>query len=90
MTPPDGRVAQMTAYHIDEGRIALGGPDGGEMTDQPDCGTDEPQPEAQSNRGRERAVEDRHGPRRTAKQDRLCERAVDRRVETHNGLIGLH
>ena len=34
--------AQMTAHHIDKERIALGRPDGGEMTCDPDQQTNQP------------------------------------------------
>ena len=77
----------MPAHHIDELRIALGGPDGGEVADDPEHEAGEPQPQAKAERGRERAVEDRDRARRAAEQDRLGQRAMDRRVEAGNGLV---
>ena len=46
------RVAQVPAHDIDEGGIALGGPDGGQMADQPDGTADDPEPQAQARRRR--------------------------------------
>ena len=39
--------AQMSAHHIDEGGIALGGPDGGHVADEPEDETRDPQPQSQ-------------------------------------------
>src|SRR5258708_4913474 len=52
-TSPDQmlRIAEMPAHHVDEGRIALGGPDGGEMADQPDETTDDPEAQAEADGG---------------------------------------
>ena len=72
------RVAQMPAHDVDEGRVALGGPDGGQMADQPDRSADDPEAQAKPDGGGERAVDDRDGARRAAEQDRLGERAMDR------------
>src|SRR6185312_17364881 len=74
-----GRIAQMPAHHIDEGGVALGGPDGGDVSDKPDEAAGDPEAKAQSDRRGERAVYDRYGPRRAAQQDRLGQRAVDGR-----------
>ena len=81
------RVAQVPAHHVDEGGIALGGPDRGEMADQPDHGADDPEAQAQADRGGERAVDDRDRARRAAEQDRLGQRAMDGRVEAGDGLV---
>jgi hypothetical protein len=35
------RIAKVAAHHVDEGGIAFGRPDGGEMADQPDEAADE-------------------------------------------------
>ena len=51
------------------------------MADQPDRSAGEPQPQAEADRGGERAVDDRDRARRAAQQDRLGERAMDRRLE---------
>src|ERR1700675_4825384 len=40
--------AQMAAHHIDEGGVALGGPDGGHVTDEPEDQTRDPQPQSKS------------------------------------------
>ena len=45
--------AQMSAHHIDEGGIALGGPDGGHVTDEPEDETRDPQPQSKSKGGRQ-------------------------------------
>ena len=80
----------MAAHHVDEGGIALGGPDGGEMADQPDGPADDPEAKAEAHGGRERPVDDRHSARRAAEQDRLCQRAVDRREVAADGLGLVH
>src|SRR5579883_1851346 len=84
------RVAQMAAHHVDEGGIALCGPHGGEMAQQPDRAADDPQTKAEANGCRERAVDDRDGARRAAEQDRFGQRAMNRRVEARDGRIVLH
>src|SRR5208283_5795291 len=45
------RVAEVPARHVHEGRVALGGPDGGEMASEPDRAADEPEPQTQAHRG---------------------------------------
>src|SRR5208282_3272317 len=57
------RVAKVAAHHVDEGGIALGGPDCGKMADQPDHPADDPEAQAKSDRGSQRAVDDRDGAR---------------------------
>src|SRR5713101_3167916 len=71
------RDAQMTAHHVDELRIALGGPDRGGLTENPEQETGEPQPQAETEGCGERAVENRDRARRAAEQDVLGERAVN-------------
>ena len=68
----------MTAHHVDELRIALGRPHGGEVADRPEAETDQPEPQAEAERRRQRAVEDGDGARRAAEQDVLGQRPVDR------------
>src|SRR6266852_6050470 len=68
---------QVSARHVDEGRIAFGGPDGGHVTDEPEDETRDPQPQSKSKGRRQRAVDDRDRSRRTAHQDRLGERAMN-------------
>src|SRR3954453_5280481 len=79
--------AQMSAHHIDEGGIALGGPDGGHVADEPEDETRDPQPQSKSKGGCQRAVDDRNRPRRTAHQDRLGERAVNGHDKTCDRVI---
>src|SRR5208282_2515986 len=70
MTPPSRdkvlRIAEVPTHHVDEGRIALGGPDRGEMADQPDGSADNPEAQAKPDGSGERAVDDRDRPGRTA------------------------
>ena len=73
--------AQVSAHDIDEVGIALGGPDGGHVADEPKEETRDPQAQSDAKCGRERAVEDRDGARRTAHQDRLGQRAMNGRDE---------
>src|SRR6266849_6788987 len=71
------RDAQMTAHHVDEQRIALGGPDRGGLTENPEQETGEPQPQAETERRRQGAVEDRDRARRAAEQNVFGERAMN-------------
>jgi hypothetical protein len=57
-------IAQVPAHDLDEGGVALGRPDRGEVADQPDRSSREPEPEAQSDRRGKRAVQDGDRPRR--------------------------
>src|SRR6266853_3381631 len=68
---------QMAAHHVDEQRIALGGPDGGGLTENPEQETGDPQPQAETERRRQGAVEDRDRARRAAEQDVLGKRAMN-------------
>src|SRR5216684_6632237 len=68
---------QMAAHHVDEQRIALGSPDGGGLTENPEQETGEPQPQAETERRRQGAIEDRDRARRAAEQDVLGERAMN-------------
>src|SRR6266851_9962089 len=74
--------AQMAAHHVDEQRIALRGPDRGGLTENPEQETGEPQPQAETERRRQGAVEDRDRARRAAEQDVFGERAVNRCCES--------
>ena len=51
------------------------------MADRPEHETDEPEPQAETERRSQRAVEDGDRPRRAAEQDRLGQRAMDGRGE---------
>src|SRR5579884_2532975 len=84
------RITEVPPHHVDEGRIALGGPDGGEMAEQPDRTADHPEAQAKTDRGGERAVDDRDRARRAAEQDRFGQRAMNRCVEAGDGRVLLH
>lgn len=71
----------MQAHHDDELWIALGRPDGGGVADSRDQRAGNPEPEAQRDRRRQRAVGDRDSARRPAHEDGVGERTVDRREE---------
>ena len=75
----------MPAHDIDELRIALRGPHRGGLTENPEQETGEPQPQAETERRRQGAVEDRDRARRATEQDRLGERAMHRHGEARNG-----
>src|SRR5260221_2020060 len=79
--------AQVSAHHIDEGGIALGGPDGGHVTDEPEDEPRDPGPQSKSKGGRQRAVDDRNRSRLTAYQDRLGERTVNGHDKTCDRVI---
>ena len=51
---------------------------------------DDPEAQAEADRGGERAVDDRDRARRAAEQDRFGQRAMDGRVEAGDGRIVLH
>ena len=44
------RVAQVPPHDIDEGGVAFSGPDRSQVPDQPDRGSDDPQPQAEADR----------------------------------------
>jgi hypothetical protein len=50
--------AQMAAHDLDEERISSRRPDGGQMTDRPEQDADDPEAEAEAERGGQRAVKD--------------------------------
>src|SRR3546814_3489542 len=84
--------AQMPAHDIDELRIALRGPYGRKMTGRPDCKSDQPKTQAETEGGRESAIEDRNRTRRAAEQDMFGQGAVHRHRTTRNlcSLVGRH
>jgi hypothetical protein len=84
------RIAEMPADDLDEGRVALSRPDGGEMTDEPDRGAGDSEAEAKPDCRSERAIDDRDGPRRAAEQDRFGQRAMDRGIVSCNGFGLVH
>jgi hypothetical protein len=79
--------AQVSAHDIDEGGIALGGPDGGHVADEPEDETRDPEPQSKSKGCRKRAVDDRDRSRRAAHQDWLSERAVNGHDKTCDWVI---
>src|SRR5579863_8217594 len=80
----------MPAHDVHEGGVALGGPDGSQMADQPDRSANKPKAQAKPDGRGKRAVNDRDRPRRAAEQDRLGERAMDWRIEAGNRLGLFH
>src|SRR5216684_2722480 len=78
---------QMAAHHVDELRIALGGPDGGGLTENSEQETGEPQPQAETKRRRQGAVENCDRARRAAEQDVLGERAMNGCCKSENPLL---
>ena len=64
-----------------EGGVLPGRVDSGAVTDEPDHETGDPELQAKSDRGGQRAVDDRDRARRAAEQDRLGQRAVQRHLE---------
>src|SRR5579863_2808415 len=53
--------AEMSTHNLDEVRIALGGPDGGHMADEPEQEASNPKAQTDSECGRQRAVENSDG-----------------------------
>src|SRR3546814_2178210 len=84
--------AQMPAHDIDELRIALRGPYGRKMTGRPDCKSDQPKTQAETEGGRESAIEDRNRTRRAAAQDMFGQGAVHRHRKTRHlrSMVGRH
>ena len=60
------RITEVPPHNVDEGGIALGGPDGGEMAQQPDRASDDPEAQAETDRSGKCAVDGRDGARRAA------------------------
>ena len=75
------RVAKMPPHHVNEGGIALGGPNCRQMAAQPDHRPDNPQTKAEADGGGERAIDDHDRPGRTAQEKRFRQRTMDRSVE---------
>src|SRR6516164_10276977 len=77
----------MTAHHVDEQRIALGGPDRGSLTENCNQQTGEPQAQAETERRRQGAVENCDRARRAAEQDVLGECPMDRYCKSNDPLF---
>ena len=73
---------EVPADDLDKVRVALGGPDGDHVANEPKQEAGDPQAQADAEGGCERAVNDGERPWRTAHQDRLGQRAMYRRDET--------
>src|SRR3546814_11928621 len=71
-------------------RSAPRGPDRELMADRPEREAGDQDPEAQSDGAGERSVDDGKAARRTAEQDGLTERAVDRRVIARDVVRTVH
>ena len=80
----------MTAHDVDELRVAFRRPHRREMSDRPHRETDQPQAQTEADGSRQCPVGDGDRARRAAEQDRLSQRAMDRRMESSDGLVGLH
>ena len=74
----------MTAHHVDELCIAFRSPDRGGMANHPEQKTRNQKPQSKRDRRGERAVGNGDSARRAAEQDRVAERAMDRRVKAGN------
>src|ERR1700722_1526552 len=72
---------EMSTHDLNEVRIALGGPDGGHVADEPKQEARDPKAQTDAECSRERAVDDGDGARRTAHQDRFGQRAMHGRDE---------
>lgn len=79
----------MPATNFDEERVPLRGPDRQKMPDGPDEDADQPEAQAEANGTGQRSVQDRNGPRRSAQQDLLGQRPVDRHGKAGNGIEAL-
>ena len=77
----------MPLHHLDELRIALCGPDRCGMANRPDDKARNPEPQAEPDGRRKRAIGDGDRARRSAEQDRLGQRPMHRRVESHHGFM---
>src|SRR5258705_3934554 len=69
---------KVSSNDFDEVRVALGGPDGSHVADEPEQEARDPKPQTNAERGGQCAVDDGDRPRSTAHQDRFCQRTMDR------------
>ena len=81
---------KVPAHHVDELRIALGGPHGGGVPEQSQQDSSDPHPKTEAKRGSQGAVEDRDRTRRAAEQDRFGQGAVHRHTEARDWLGCFH
>ena len=73
---------EVPANDLDEVRIALGGPDGGHVADEPKEEARDPKAQTDAECSRERAVENSDGAWRSTHQDRFGQRAMHGRDES--------
>src|SRR5690606_15896055 len=84
-------VLDVPSKDLHELRIDARTPRRQRMADDPKHHAGNPQLQAQPDSGGQRAVGDRHGARRTAQQDRLGQRAMQRHLEAvREGVRGTH
>src|SRR5258705_3601467 len=69
---------KVSSNDFDEVRVALGGPDGSDVADEPEQEARDPKPQTNTESGGQCAVDDGDRPRSTAHQDRFCQRTMDR------------
>lgn len=69
-------------------RVALRGEDGYRMSHRPESDAGDPELEPDAERGRDRAVDNRHGARSAAEQNRLGERPMQRDFEAVDRAAG--
>src|SRR6516225_10741669 len=80
-------IAQVPPHDVDELRVALCCPDRRQMTDRPQHEAGDPKAQSQSDSSCQGAVGDRNRAWRAAKQDWLCQGAMDRRLEPRNWIV---
>src|SRR5262249_13527257 len=69
---------EVSTYDLDKVGIALGGPHGRHVTDEPEQKACDPEAQTDAECGGQCPVENRDRTRRAAHEDRLCQRAMDR------------
>jgi hypothetical protein len=84
-------VAGVAGQHGQERRVLARDPYGDRVAEEPDCGAGEPHPQAQSDGGGERAVENGEAARRASEQDGFGQGAMqgDFKAWQNRGLIVL-
>ena len=77
----------MPASNFSEERIALCGPDGGQMPDEPYGKPDQPETQAETDGASQSAVQDRNGAGSSTKQDRFAQGPMNRDGETRHHIL---
>src|SRR5258708_17662010 len=80
-------IAQVPPHDVDELRVALCCPDRRQMADGPQHEAGDPKAQSQSDSSCQGAVGDRNRAWRAAKQDWLCQGAMDRRFEPGDWIV---